>query len=98
MNKPPHKRCIIYKVGDEHMLSSMLCQWRHNDSLLETIVPQLVKYLDFWHSQGLFCIRQSDFIPRIDLNFRHLSCKLCNKLFILQELLRSKTFFEQEIT
>ena len=54
MNKPPQKKCVIYEVGDEHMLSSMMGQWRHNNSLLETMVPQMAKYLNIWHSQGLF--------------------------------------------
>ena len=88
------------------MLSSMVCQWGHNKSLLETIVPQLDKYLNLWHSH-LYQV-ESFYPPEEYLNFRHLSSKLwhcvysvfmtCNKLFILQELLRSKTFFEQEIT
>ena len=109
LNEPPHKESVIYKIDDEHMPSSMMCQSGHNKSLLETIVPQLDKYLNLWHSQELFCIRKSVVLsPQIDVNFRHLFGKLwhcmysvfmmCNNLFILQELLISKTFFEQEIT
>ena len=72
-----------------------------------TVVPQLDKYLKFMAfplGRGYFVSSRVMLCPRIDLNFRHLSSKLwhymyrifmmCKELFILQELLRSKTCFE----
>ena len=57
--------------------------------------------------RGYFVSGRVILSPQIDLNFRHLSSKLwhcmysvfmmCNELFVLQELLRSKTIFEQEM-
>ena len=63
------------------MLSSMMYQWGENKSLLETIVPQLDKYLKFMAFPGVILYQIVILSPWIDLNFRHLSSKLWHYMY-----------------
>ena len=70
-------------------------QWGPNKSLLETIVPQLDKYLKFVAFPAVILYGVVILFPQIDLNLDiyPVSCgitsvlMMCNELFILQELL-----------
>ena len=69
-----------------------------------TKLDEYLKFMAFLLGGGYFVSSRVMLCPRIDLNFRHLSSKLwhymyrnfmmCKELFILQELLRSKTSIE----